>query len=177
MSGRYYDETEESLKRLNDRRKLLEKKTALRIATMNEFRVVKSESLARLQKAIATQNIAAKERNTKLLQDIGAVSITAINNSTNRSRSLFGVDHSHNSHIKDKLAEAKKNYHKKIETLLPQYRHDSIRAYESEIAKTKAEKRVVEERRSVLQHELQKEEMIKGYLEQERRGLSLSLGE
>lgn len=176
MSGRYYDESEESLKRLGQRRKVLEEKTALRIATIDEFRVVKAQSLTRLQKSVANQNIAAKERNTKLLNDISTVHIAAINNSINKSRSYFGIDRSHNSQIKDKLAVAKKRYHDRIEIMLPQYRQDSIRNYENEIIRMRAEKKIVEDRRTKLLHELQKEEMVKGYLDQERRGLNLSLG-
>jgi hypothetical protein len=176
MSGCYYDESEESLKRLAQRRKVLEERTALRIATLDEFRVVKAQSLTRLQKSVANQNIAAKERNAKLLNDISTVHIAAINNSINKSRSYFGIDRSHNSQIKDKLAVAKKRYHDRIEIMLPQYRQDSIRNYENEIIRMRAEKKIVEDRRTKLLHELQKEEMVKGYLDQERRGLNLSLG-
>ena len=177
MSSNHFDETEESLKRLGQRRMILEKKTALRLATMDEFRVVKAESLARLENSIASQNIAAKERNMKLLNDINSFSLNAVNNSGNISRTLFGIDHSQNSQIKDKLAEAKKNYHNKIEIMMPVYRQKNLQLYESELIRMKAEKRSVEERRLKLQQGLQNEEIIKGYLEQERRSLALSLGE
>lgn len=175
MSTRQYDETEEALRSLNQRRQILEKKTARRLATMDEFRIVKEESLVRLQNSITLQNIAAKERNNKLMADINILSISAVNNSTNKARSLFGVDHSTNSTIKDKLAEAKKSYHQKIEVMLPLYKQMTTKAHESELQRMKNEKKIVEERRLKLQVELQKEEIIKGYLEQERRGLALSL--
>ena len=73
MSSNHFDETEETLRRLNQRRKVLEQKTALRLATMDEFRVVKAESLARLETSIASQNAAAKERNSKILKEISSI--------------------------------------------------------------------------------------------------------
>lgn len=176
MTSRRFDETEETLRRLNQRRKVLEQKTALRLATMDEFRVVKAESLARLTASIASQNVAAKERNAKILEGINSISLTATNHSIHKCRSPFGVDHSHNSQIKDKLAEAKQRYHQKIEIMLPLHKQKMIKAYEAELAKMKSEKRLVDERRSKLQNDYQNEEMIKEYLEQERRGLALSLG-
>ena len=176
MSGRYYDETEETLKKLDQRRSVLDKKTALRIAYIAEFNIVKAENRVKLQSLVQAQNIKAKERNAKLLQEVSAASIAAVNHSMDIYKSPFGVDSAKNSQKSDKLAEAKREYYKSIEVMLPQYKHDSIKAHEVEIMRIKAEKRVVDERRSKLQQEFEKEEIVKGYLEQERRALSLSLG-
>lgn len=176
MSGRYYDETEETLKKLDQRRSVLDKKTALRIAYIAEFNVVKAENRLKLQSLVQAQNIKAKERNAKLLQEVSAASIAAVNHSMDIYKSPFGVDSAKNSLKSDKLAEAKRDYYKSIEVMLPQYKHDTIKAHEVEIMRIKAEKRVVDERRSKLQQEFEKEEIVKGYLEQERRALSLSLG-
>lgn len=176
MSGRYYDETEETLKKLDQRRSVLDKKTALRIAYIAEFNIVKAENRVKLQSLVQAQNIKAKERNAKLLQEVSAASIAAVNHSMDIYKSPFGVDSAKNSQKSDKLAEAKRDYYKSIEVMLPQYKHDTIKAHEVEIMRIKAEKRVVDERRSKLQQEFEKEEIVKGYLEQERRALSLSLG-
>lgn len=174
MSGRDYDQTEETLRELSQRRKILEKKTALRLATMDEFKVVKNESLTRLKELLRIQNNAAKERNDRLLYDINALSISAINSSMNIT--LNGKnDIVPASKGKDILYEAKKTYYSKVELLLPMYKQNSIMMYEAELKKAKLEKKIVEERRLRLQYEIEKEEKIKAYIEQERRGLALSL--
>lgn len=176
MSSNHFDETEETLRRLNQRRKVLEQKTALRLATMDEFRVVKAESLARLTTTIALQNAAAKERNTKLLKEVNSISLAAVNHSLNKSPSTFAVDHVQCSQIKDQLAKAKQRYHQKIEFMLPLYKQKTTKAYEAELAEMKIKKKQVDDRRIKLQHDYQNEEMIKEYLEKERRGLALSVG-
>ena len=165
--ARDFYETEELLKVLAQRRKILEQRTALRMATMDEFKTVKTASIDRLKTTMSKQNMAATERNKKLLQEIGYVSATSLNKS--------GVGTASRSQNKDRLTEAKKKYLNYAEGLLPTWKQTKLDHYEEEMKRLKLEKHIAEERRKRLAIDVEKEEKMKMAIEKERRALSLAL--
>lgn len=158
---------EDQLKELSQRRKILEQKSILREATIAEFQCLKKESLARLKNNIEKNNMAARERNRKLLSEVDHSAAKQVSGSFREGEVL--------TDSLRKLNAAKDRYTKAVETMLPAWNSAQSVRYQEQIHQIQQEKKLADERRRRLLLDMQRDDKLRAVVDHERQQLMLKL--
>lgn len=151
----------------SQKRLILEKKTELRKATLVEFEAAHEERNKKLVKSLEAENKKAYARNSAILREISCSTVSGYANLRDYSETK-----SKNAAL---LNEERKRYAKCIEGIQPVWKAESVLRSENNLAKLKADREYVTNRRQAWQAEAAKEEVVKSALEMERRELMIQL--
>jgi hypothetical protein len=137
-----------------------------------DFTAAHQKSMQRLHKEVQKQNISARERNLHFFQEVNYATGSI---QDQRNRYLGKSNARTTSKSSQQLEQARTNYLRFSEKLLPSYRDHQAMQQLGALHQMKLEKEQAEVRRQMALREMERSHQLQCAMEQERRQLVLAL--